>query len=200
MTSTYQDFLAQVCGVPKPGGTTTTIYYLCKGELTNGMPDTAKVIKELATPGSSELGDAKIYGEPFDLASAPQGEGFWRRANCIIDEQELKDIIEGSLGNVGIANMFSFKLAGGITPASSETNQTMVDHDGCGIFMVKLRNGFYAVIGSVDSPCFVEASEGTTGKALGDGPGYVLSLRSNSGLSTFFYDADTHGIDITPNP
>lgn len=192
MASSYFKYSGTQCGKKTSGGTKTKGYIACVCELPNGMPATRAAVNAPATPAP---GDAKIYDEPFDFPAAEAG--FWREFDIIIDEGEIKDLIEGSKANVGIGNMATFKIPG-FDEIASDWAQQVVDNNGCGLLMIPLRNGKYVVVGSTDNPLFLESSEGGTGRALGDAPGYVFNMRSDSGLTAFYYDADTHGIQITP--
>lgn len=178
------------CGERRVGGAHVKVRYLCTCDLAE-MPSTALEL------GGTEPGDDFLYDEPFDFSTAEVGGGYWREADAIVDEVEIKNIVEGSKQSTGIANTLAVMIPGA-GPAHSEFVQSVVDFSGCLIMMVKLRSGQYAVIGSVDAPCFIEQSEGTIGKVVSDVVGTTLNLRSDSGHVAKYYNADDHGINVTP--
>lgn len=179
------------CGVRKVGGTSTTAYFTCVCELLNGMPDTVEDL------GGTDPQDAFLYGEAYDFTGNASGDGYFRKMPLIVDEQELKNLIEGSKQGVSVGNTLDVKVPGS-GPAHSAFVQSIVDYTGCLHFLIKLRDGNYATLGDIDNPVFVQPSEGTTGKVIGDVPGTMLSLRADTGFMVKFYDADNFGINTTP--
>lgn len=184
----------KACGKNKPKGTKLKCYVTYTGEL-SGMPQTREAVV-LAASGSPIAGDTKIYDEPWDFSTAPTGEGFWRSFPILINTGQFRNFEEGEEGGKTMMN----EIVGFIDdngPAAREFVDCLRAGNGCIIGMIPDKQGNHHVCGDIENPCYVDVEEGGTG---GDRVGYSIRLYSDSGFTNMQYDADTHGIDITPNP
>jgi len=180
----------KACGKNKPKGTKLKCYLTYTNEL-NAMPQTRADIAATPVPG-----DTKIYDEPFDFSSAPTGQGYWRSFPILINTGQFKNTEDGEEGGKTMIN----EITGSIDDNSAEGRE-FIDclraGNGCLIAMIPDKSGVHHVCGDLENPCYVEIPEGGTG---GDKVGYDFRLYSDTGFTNMQYDAETHGIDITPNP
>lgn len=181
------------CGSKNPPGTRTKLYYALDSEF-NGWPRTRAEI----TGASAVLGDKKILDEPFDFTTAPSGQGNWKSADILVDTGEVRDVLEGELGGQGYKSSFGFFLAG--TDAENlEVADDFAAASGCIVAMIADRLDNFRVLGTPDNPAMVETAEGSTGAKNGDRRGFAYTFSASTGETAPIYDAETHGIDITPN-
>jgi hypothetical protein len=184
--------LLRACGESIPPGTKSKLYFTLKGELA-AWPQTKEEL------GGSAQGDSKILDEPFDFSGAPSGLGFWRAVDILVNTGQFRDTLEGEIGGQGFTSRVDFFVLG-----QGENQLEFADcvaaNNGCLIAMVPDKSGNHRVLGNLDDPAFVEAIEGGTGLAPGDRVGAAYTLYANMGITAPIYDADTHGIDTTPNP
>jgi len=186
------------CGKPNLPGTKIKLRLTEICELANGMPATRSELV-LAASGTPEVGDKKIYDEPFDFSAAASGEGYWREYDILVDTGSLNAMLEGEVGGQGFANKIPFFIVG-LGPAQLEIADDFVAHSNCLIASIVSRDGIAYVIGRVDNPVTIESAELTLGLKNGDRKGGAWVLNASEGYSPMTYDADTHGFDITPNP
>lgn len=176
------------CGKKRPPGTKSKFYFFLKEEA-QSMPATR------AELGGSAPGDTKVYDEPFAFV-ATSGVGYWRSVDILVDTGQLREIGEGEIGSLKHIQEIDFFLLGN-EAVQQENLDTLVAHSGCLIGLIPTQDGNYHVVGDLDNPVFIKPYEGGSG---GDKVGYAMSAMANTGYSSLLYDADTHGIDITPNP
>lgn len=185
--------LTRVCGTVEPKGTKSILYVTVKGELT-GFPQTREEVV-LAAAGTPAQGDSKILDEPFDFSGAPTDYGFWRSAPILLNTGAFTNRGQGDLGGRSMEN----EIIGFIPGNDSKTKEfidCLMAYDGCLIGMIPDKAGRYQVGGNLEDPLQVEIQEGGTG---GDRVGYSIRLYCDTGVTNMEYDADTHGIDVTPN-
>lgn len=183
--------LTRTCGQSIPPGTKLKAYFTLKDELT-GWPQTAEEL------GGTDQGDSKILDEAFDFSGAAAGKGFWREVDILVDTGQLRDTLEGEIGGQGFVNRLDFFVLGAGAPQLEFADQVAANA-GCMIWMIPDKKGNYRVLGEPDNPVFVETLEMTTGTVNGDRVGGAYTLYANTGFTAPIYDADTHGIDTTPN-
>lgn len=183
--------LTRTCGTSIPPGTKLKAYFTLKDEIT-GWPQTAEEL------GGTDQGDSKILDEPFDFTDAEVGFGYWRVLDILVDTGNVQDTLEGEIGGQGFVTRMNFFVLGAGAP-QREFADCVAANAGCMIFMIEDKPGNHIVIGNPDNPVFVEAIDGGTGTVNGDRVGYAYTLYSNTGFTAMLYDADTHGIDVTPN-
>jgi len=181
--------LKRVCGTKTIKGTKAVARFCIKGEF-NGWPQTKEEL------GGSAQGDSKVLDEPFDFSTAPPGFGYWREIDILVDTGQLKMLIEGEVAGLEFKNGLDFFIQGS-GAAQLEFGDLMIQYSGCLIWNIPDKNGNEYILGDLENPCFVESGEGGTG---GDKNGMQYSIYSKTGLTPMIYDADTHGIDLTPNP
>jgi hypothetical protein len=181
--------LTKNCGANNPPGTRTKLYLAPSGEF-NGWPQTA------ADGGGTDPGDSLILDEPFDFTTAPVGAGYWREVDIVADTGEIRDTLVGEVGGRSWENMFAFFLSG-LEAERLEFAKNMANC--CIVALLQDRNGVYRVIGRFDDPAFIESIELTTGLKSGDRRGGAYVIKWSSGSPTSVYDAETHGIELTPN-
>lgn len=178
--------LKKICGKKKAKGVKTRVYYTVAGEL-NGYPD--------SLPDGVQGNSQRLDGA-FDFSNAPSGAGYWRELDILVDTGDVLINIEGEVGGQEHKNSFKFFVEGTDAP-QLEFSALMTQYSGCLLWLVPGKNGLYYVVGDIDSPAFVEAGEGGTG---GDKNGMSYTVYAKTGLPPMLYDAETNGIDITPNP
>jgi hypothetical protein len=185
--------VSRPCGTVEPKGTKTTLYVTVKGELT-GWPQTREEVV-LAASGTPAQGDSKILDEAFDFSAAATGKGFWRSAPFLQNTGAVTNRGQGDLGGRSMENEIV-----GFVPGNNSATKEFIDcllaYDGCLIGMLLDKSGRCQVAGHPDEPLQVEIQEGGTG---GDRVGYSIRLYCDTGVTNMEYDADTHGIDTTPN-
>lgn len=180
------------CGSPLPPGTKSKLYVTLKDELA-AWPQTQEAIT-LDASGTPVKGDKKRLGEAFDFTGAGSGLGFWREYDILVDTGVLRTLLEGEIGGQGYRQRLDFFLLGN-GPVENEQADDFLGNSGCMIAMIGLKAGQYAVLGDLDDPVFIETAEGGSG---GDRVGFAYTLYANTGTTPYFYDADTLGIDTTP--
>jgi|GEM_PF-3268987 len=182
------------CGQQRPPGTEALLYFTLDHEL-SAFPQTQYALT-LAAAGDPVPGDKKRLGEPFDFSAAPSGAGFFRRVKILLDTGQLRNAIEGEVGGQAVRQRVDFFIPG-MEAEALEWGDDLLGYSGCLIPLIPLKAGQYIVMGDLNNPCFVESGEGGSG---GDRVGHQYTLVCNTGFMPYVYDADTHGIDITPNP
>jgi hypothetical protein len=176
------------CGKQTPPGTTVKLYYTCSCEL-NGFPSVLT---------TTVAGDSVRLDGPFDFSTAPVGEGYWRVADILINTGRITQAVEGEVGGQGVAGGMGFTVVGS-NAAQLEFQENLVKASGCIVGMMKQRGHTeYTVMGSEEIPAVVTEGTMDGGANLGDINGTPYVLKASTGLR--MYDADTHGIDIIPNP
>ncbi|MEL7118624.1 MAG: hypothetical protein AAFO07_04265 [Bacteroidota bacterium] len=184
--------LVRSCGKNPPPGTTTTVYFTFLSELT-GWPLTK------AENAGQAQGDTKVLDQPFDFANAGQNLGYWRELEILVDTGGIIDTLEGEIGGQSTINRANiFVVNDGA--AEREFADQVVANQGCYVFMFRTKSKRHIVLGDPDNGVYVESLEGGTGTVPGDRVGFAYTLYCNSGFTAMLYDADTHGIDLTPNP
>jgi len=183
--------LTRACGQSIPPGTKLRAYFTLKDELT-GWPQTREDL------GGTDQGDSKILDEPFDFSGAAVGKGYWRSVDILVDTGNLQDTLEGEIGGQGFVNRLNFFILGAGAP-QLEFADCVAANAGCMIWMIPDKKGNHRVFGEPDNPVFVEALDGGTGTVNGDRVGFQYTLYANTGYTAPIYDADTHGVDTTPN-
>jgi len=184
------DMLRQ-CGTPLPPMTKAKLYITDKDELA-AWPDTQFAI-DTAALDTPDKGDKKRLGEAFDFTGAGSGLGFWRQYDILVDTGILTIPLEGEIGGQGYRQRLECFMMG-LGPVESEQADDFLAFSGCMIAMIGLKTGDYVVLGDLENPVFVETGEGTTNERVG----FAYTFYSNTGLTPSFYDADTLGIDTTP--
>lgn len=188
-------YAGEQCGTRKAAGFLTKGWILCAPcDLPDGMPQT---VAQMGGAGATEPGAEFLYGEAFDHTGAAVGAGYWREFPCIIDETELKNMIEGSKQSTSVGTMASF-IVPGFDEKHSAFVQSLNDNSGCAVLVFAHRNGTYPVVGSTDAPAFLEQSEGTAGKTNADVVGTTFNFKADTGKAFAFYPVDTLGINTTP--
>ncbi len=186
--------LVSQCGNQRPPGVEVTIYFTLDHELAS-FPLTQEAIT-LALPGTPVAGDKKRLGEAFDFTGAASGEGYFRRVKILVDSGNIRNTIEGEIGGQGNRQRLDFFIEG-MEAEALEWGDDLLGYSGCLIPLIPIKAGQYVVLGDKKNPCFLEAGEGGSG---GDKVGHSYTLYANTGFMPYLYDADTLGIDITPNP
>lgn len=160
-------------------------------------PQTRYDIAEAASPGSAAQGDTKILDEPWDFSAAAAGEGFWRSFPILIGTGEVVNVEEGEIGGKSMTQEANFFIPGN-GPVEKEAVERLRAASGCATCMIPDKQKRYQVVGDKENPCYFDITEpGGTGGAR---VGYQVRAYSDAGKINLEYDADTHGIDITPNP
>ncbi len=183
--------MTRQCGTPLPPMTKSKLYITHKDELAE-WPDTQFDI-DTAALETPDKGDKKRLGEAFDFTGAASGEGYWREYDILVDTGVLRTLLEGEVGGKGWRQRLDFFLQGN-GPVENEQADDFLAYDGCMIAMIGLKTGDYAVLGDLENPVFIEEGEGNTT----DRVGFSYTLYANTGLTPYFYDADTLGINTTP--
>ena len=178
--------LTRVCGQQLPPGTKAKLYLIPKDELT-AWPAT------VADGGGVAAGDTKRLDEAFAMVTTA-GKGFWRTLDILVDTGQLREVLEGEIGGQSIRQRVDFFVLGN-GAEQNEYVDCMLANSGCLIVMIPTKAGNYHVMGDLENPVYVEAIEGGSG---GDRVGFQYTLYSNTGSTTYLYDADTLGIDPTP--
>lgn len=179
------------CPEKAPGGTEVQVYYTCTCELLS-MPQTKAEI----TPAGATPEHHKEYGEAFEFTPA----GHWRTAKLVIEENELQNLFEGSKQGVAAAQVLNTKIPG-FGPKTSALAQAFRDKSGCLMFAIPMKDGLLGIVGSITAPVYVDTgSTGTTGRVIGDVPGYVMNFRADTGFTTVFYDPSVLAMKTTPTP
>lgn len=170
-------------------GLSVELYYACTCEL-NSFPKTK------ADLGSTDAGDTKNIGEAFDF----KPEGFWRKANLLVDEQAFDETLIGENGGKGYESMITGFLTG--TEAERlEWADELVDKSGCLIFMIQQRSGNMRVLGNMLTPAFIDTSTITIPKKIGDGKvGNLFTAKANTGKTAPIYDFEAFGLKTEPTP
>jgi hypothetical protein len=185
--------LTKQCGTQLPPGAKLKAYWIPISEL-DGWPETRAEL----TQGTPAQGDTKILDEPFDFVDTV-GKGFWRELSAIlVDTPSVTNNLEGQIGGQGYRQRYNFFIPLNNAPAL-EWLDCLVANSGCTVWMVPTKDGNYHVIGDPDNGVFVEVVEGGTGTSE-DRLGYNVTIYANTGYTTLLYDADEHGINLTPNP
>lgn len=175
------------CGVQTPPGTEVDLYYTCTCEMADWPAITA----------GTTLGNKFKLSEPFDFTGAASGTGYWRKARLLVDTGAYKAMIEGEVGGQSTKS----EIRGFLIGSDAERMEIMDNfrmNSGCLAFIIKGREqALSAVIGSKTLPASVTSAEMDSGEKAGDrnGTAYVFSAPG----PIFYYDAATHGIDVTPN-
>jgi len=180
------------CGEKRPPGTKSKLYWTLKEEL-QSMPATRADL--VIAPAVAAPGDTKIYDEPFAFV-ATSGVGYWRSMDILVDTGQLREIGEGEIGSLKHIQEVDFFLLGN-KAIQQENLDALTAHSGCLIAIIPTQDGSFHVVGDLDNPVFIKPYTGGSG---GDKVGYEMSAMANTGYSSLLYNADTHGINITPNP
>lgn len=178
--------LADVCGQPNPEGTETTIYAVPESEITD-FPDALT---------TTNPGDSMILDGPIVLDAVTTDLGYFRTFPIIPDTGEVKDTMIGPRGGRSWQSTFDFEVAGA---GAEQLEFAKCMATGCWVFIVKDKAGVHRVLGSKGNHAYLESAEVATGKD-GSGRKTVYQLIYKSGCPAPVYDAETHGIDVTPNP
>ena len=182
------------CGKNEASGTMEKGYLTYTAELA-AMPDNRFDVVTAAS-GTPVAGDTKILDQPWDFTGAPTGEGFWRTFPILINTGEVVNVEEGEIGGKTMSNDANFFIPGN-GPVEKEAVEALRSGSGCCIIMIPDKQKRYQVVGSIDQPAYFDITEpGGTGGAR---VGYQIRAYSDAGAINLEYDADTHGIDITPN-
>ncbi|PHN06953.1 hypothetical protein [Flavilitoribacter nigricans] len=187
--------LTRACGSQLPPGTELDLYFTLEEELA-AWPDTQWQVTTDAS-GTPVQGDLKRIGEAFDFTGAGTDLGFWRKVKILVDTGNVRDLIEGEVGGLTVRSRLDFFIQG-MNAEALEWGDELMSYSGCIIAMVPLKGGEYVVLGNQANPCFVESGEGGSGAGTGDRVGHQYTLVCNTGFMPMLYDADTLGIDITP--
>lgn len=182
--------LTRACGSQLPPGTELDLYFTLEEELA-AWPQTE------AEGGGTAQGDTKRIAEAFDFTGAGTDLGFWRKAKILVDTGNVRDLIEGEVGGLTVRSRLDFFIQG-MNAEALEWGDNLMSYSGCIIAMIPLKGGEHVVLGNQQNPCFVEAGEGGSGAGTGDRVGHQYTLVCNTGFMPLLYDADTLGIDITP--
>ena len=173
-------------------GTEINLYYTCICEL-NGFPQTVT-----EASGWTAHGDDVLLSGPFDFSTAPAGAGYWRQARILVDTGGIKMGVEGEVGGQSPYSEVRFFITG-TAKEQIEFAENLVATSGFLSAMIKQRQiSEYNVIGTPNLPAYIQSLEIDGGEKSGDRRGGAYVLRYPGTL--LFYDADTHGIDVTPNP
>lgn len=180
--------LTKACGTQKIPGTKTTLFIALTPEIT-AFPQTE------AELGGTDQGDTKLLNEPFDFSGAATGLGYWRSCPVLVNTGNVRNTKEGEIGGSKSVQRLDVFI-----PDNSDSAREFIDcliaNDGCLIPGIEDKGGIFHVLGDLENPAYVEASEGGTG---GDRVGYAVTFYADNGLTNYSYDAATHGIDTTPN-
>lgn len=181
--------LTKACGSQLPPGTKQKLYLVPVAELTE-WPDTMDVTGN----GTGAAGESKILDEEWSFVTT-QDLGFWRTIDILVDSGDLRNVMEGEIGGQGYRQRLDFFVLGN-NSREVEFADCLLANSGCMIAMVPDKAGNYHVLGDLDNPVYIEAAEGGTG---GDRVGFQYTLYANTGKTTYIYNADDHGINVTPN-
>lgn len=184
--------LTKLCGKFKAAGLATTLYLIPYDEI-SVWPDTRKQVVEAAS-GTPAAGDEKILDEPFEYVTT-SGLGYWRRIPILVNTQDLRDTMEGEIGGQKYVQRLDFQVQGSNSERLSFAD-SLLQNSGCMVPMIADKNGQYHLLAKKDFPAFLEAAEGGPGGELN---AFTFTLYNDMGLTHLLYDADTHGINITPN-
>lgn len=179
--------LVKNCGAPNPPGTETVLYIVPESEITT-FPGL------LATTGP---GDSVILDGPIVLDAVTTGIGFFRQIPIVSNSGMVNDNMVGEIGGRSFESDFTFFVAGTEEDRLEFANNMA---NCCFVAMIRTKTGKYRVIGKLGDPAYANEIAATTGAAPGDRNGTAYVLKYDSGKTLPFYDADAHGIDITPNP
>lgn len=180
--------LAKNCGDQKIAGVKERVYFTPQSEIET-WPQTEA---ELA---GTDQGDTKLLNEPFDFV-ATVGLGYWRYMDVLVDTGEQINVLEGSIGGQYWRQRLNVFINSN-DQSTSEFLDELLACSGCMVMLIPNKDGSYHVMGDATNGVYIETGEGGSG---GDRVGYQLTFMANTGKTTYLYDADTHGIDITPNP
>ena len=189
--------ISKVCNEARPSGAKAKLFLTCKGEL-NGMPATREevVLAAVGTPGP---GDSKIYDEPFDFSLAPTGSGYWREIDIRVDSADYQNFLQGADGGKSYRQELPFSLDGATDEENAEFADVLAALSGCMIAMLPAKTGKYLVLGDTENPASLQDGNSALGKGGDDENGWNFILKANLGYAGMNYDAETHGIDVTPN-
>lgn len=188
--------LTRACGTQRPPGTELEIYFTLEEELA-ADPDTEYDIA-IAASQTPAAGDKKRIGEAYDFTGAATGTGFWRKVKILVDTGAVRNLLEGEIGGQGVRSRLDFFVVG-MDAESLEWGDDVVAYSGCIIPLIPLKGGLYVQLGNKKNPCFIETIEGGSGTGTGDRVGHAYTFVCNTGFMPLLYDADTLGIDVTPN-
>lgn len=181
------------CGQNDSAGIREIGYMTYISELA-AYPQTRKQVVEAAS-GTPVAGDSKILDEPFDFTGAGTGLGYWRSIPLLINRGSVMNVEEGEIGGKTLMNEGNFYIPGN-DAVVREAVECLRSASGCAIWMFPDKSGRYLVVGTLDSPAYFEITEASgTG---GDTVGYACRVFADTGFVYLEYDADTHGIDTTP--
>ena len=181
------------CGLNESAGIKEKGYMTYIKELASYPMTRAQVV--LAASGVPEPGDTKILDEPFDFTGAASGEGYFRSFPLLINRGSVGNLEEGEIGGKTLMNEAPFFIPGN-DAVVKEAVECLRMASGCGIFMFPDKANRHQVIGTIESPAYFELT-GVSGTG-GDVVGYACRVFADTGAINLEYDADTHGIDITP--
>ena len=185
--------LSKLCGNYMATGLAGTLYLVPESEILV-WPDTRKQVVEAAA-GTPAVGDEKIFDEPFEFVTT-SGIGYWRSIPILYQNSDLLDVIEGDQGGLKYVQRLSFQIQGSTSERLSFAD-CLLSLSGCMVPMIADKNGLWHVLARKDFPAQLENGEGGPG---GERNGFNFTLYNEMGLTHMLYDADTHGVDITPNP
>lgn len=184
--------LTKNCGTYVPAGLSTTLYLIPYDEITT-WPSTRKEVVEAAS-GTPEYGDEKIFDEAFTLVST-SGLGYFRQIPILVNSSDLRDTLEGDIGGQKYVQRLDFQVQGSDSERLAFAD-CLLQSSGCLVPMIAGKDGLMHVLAKKDYPAHLEAAEGGPG---GDLNAFTYTIYNDMGLTHMLYDANEHGITITPN-
>ena len=122
--------------------------------------------------------------------------GYMREVDILVDTGGLKNILEGEPGGQGFKSEVTFYVLG--TKAEQlEFADMMAAYSGCLISMITTRSKDNHVIGTLESPCFVQTTEMDTGTKNGEKSGTQYSLYAATGFTTNIFEG---ALKLAPTP
>lgn len=114
--------------------------------------------------------------------------------DIVTNSGEVKDQMVGELGSRSFESTFDFMLS---TTNSPEIEFMESVANGCLCVLVKEKSGNIRVLGSPDSPAYLEAAESSTGKDSGSSRGITMQIKAATGSPAPFYTGAIDTDDAT---
>lgn len=132
--------------------------------------------------------ETSTYAERITLANDAivfEAEKGWKKAQMLVDENELKNTFVGAKGNkkpqVSFDAFLPNFIAKNIGFFDAHANTPMV-------WLIPDSTGKKWLIGNLDTPAFFDKAEGTSGKTYDNNSGHAITVMANTKL--YYYPGD----------
>lgn len=142
----------------------------------------------LATTGAGDT--VKLDGNFAFVATS--GIGYFRSFPCLMEKGSYSFTVVGGVGSKSFEEKYVYYISG-VNAAQLEHAKKLANIPG--VWLCTDKEGVVHVLGSKDSPAFVETMEGGTGTAAADERGMTITIRYVSASPTVY----TGTIDTTAN-